>query len=534
MSPGIYYRNCFMAKIVKHEIASILIALGLLVGLVAIPAQAVTEEEIELSIEAGLDWLVPLQNLADSDSPLHGSWGDEDMVARTGLAVLKLESHAFETGKDPFDAGYEYSQNVAAGLNYLFSQAVIESIEVQPAGNPDSEGDGSAISIWYNHRPNYETSIAMMAIAASRHPEMVVNVPDSAVDGWTYQRVVQNVVDYFAWAQCDAPWNGKGGWWYNPEQRGADNSNTGYVVLGLRYAEAEPYGFECTIPGFVKSELNHWINYIQNDQGPSDDGDCLTPDGGSGYTAPWYWVNLLKTGNLLLEMAFVGDDTSTPRVQDAIGYIERHWNDPNSDPGWRPHYYQAMYCLMKGFESLGMNAITIDGNEVDWFDEFSTAIVDSQNLNGSWPQDIWGDEITSTEWALLTLERVAPPPSIIEVEIDIKPGSWPNSINPDSKGVIPVAILTTDDFDATTVDPDTVAFGPAGATAVRYALEDVDDDDDIDIILHFKTQEVGLSAEDTEATLTGQTFNGQRIKGTDAVRIAPPKDTGKGKAHPAA
>ena len=36
-----------------------------------------------------------------------------------------------------------------------------------------------------------------------------------------------------------------------------------------------------------------------------------------------------------------------------------------------------------------------------------------------------------------------------EVEIDIKPGSWPNAINPGSNGVIPVAILSSPEFDAT-------------------------------------------------------------------------------------
>ena len=41
----------------------------------------------------------------------------------------------------------------------------------------------------------------------------------------------------------------------------------------------------------------------------------------------------------------------------------------------------------------------------------------------------------------------------ITVSIDIKPGSSPNRINPKSNGVIPVGILTTDAFDATTVDP---------------------------------------------------------------------------------
>ena len=109
------------------------------------------------------------------------------------------------------------------------------------------------------------------------------------------------------------------------------------------------------------------------------------------------------------------------------------------------------------------------------------------------------------------------------VEIDIKPGSFPNSINPGGKGVIPVAILTTDDFDASTVDGETALFGPGDAEPVHYALEDVDGDGDIDMILHFKTEDTGIAAGDTEATLTAQTFGGTSIIGTDSVRTVPPK-----------
>jgi len=105
------------------------------------------------------------------------------------------------------------------------------------------------------------------------------------------------------------------------------------------------------------------------------------------------------------------------------------------------------------------------------------------------------------------------------VQIDIKPGSFPNSINPRSKGVIPVAILTTDSFDARTVDPATVLFGRTGteATAVQFALEDVDTDGDIDFIFHFNTQDTGLVCGDTTAILGGGTLGGQAITGSDPI-----------------
>jgi hypothetical protein len=113
--------------------------------------------------------------------------------------------------------------------------------------------------------------------------------------------------------------------------------------------------------------------------------------------------------------------------------------------------------------------------------------------------------------------------SYVPVIIDIKPGSDTNSINPDSKGVIPVAILTNGDFDATTVRGDTCRFGPGEAAPRHYAIEDVDSDGDQDMILHFPTGETGLSFGDTEATLTGQDTDGRYIMGTDMLRTVPPK-----------
>ena len=109
-----------------------------------------------------------------------------------------------------------------------------------------------------------------------------------------------------------------------------------------------------------------------------------------------------------------------------------------------------------------------------------------------------------------------------EVDIDIKPGGNPNRINLKSKGVVPVAVLGTVDFDAATIDPATVKF--AGASPVHWALDDVDGDGNEDMLLHFKTQELNLTQETTEATLTGETFDGKIISGTDEVCIISSKE----------
>lgn len=105
------------------------------------------------------------------------------------------------------------------------------------------------------------------------------------------------------------------------------------------------------------------------------------------------------------------------------------------------------------------------------------------------------------------------------IEIDIRPCSLPNNINLKSEGKVPVAILTTDNFDASNIDPSTIEF--AGASPLKWHLKDVDLDGDMDLVLHFKTQELDLTENSVEATLTGETFDFQLIQGTDSIRIVP-------------
>jgi hypothetical protein len=111
------------------------------------------------------------------------------------------------------------------------------------------------------------------------------------------------------------------------------------------------------------------------------------------------------------------------------------------------------------------------------------------------------------------------------VNIDIKPGSDPNCFNSDGKGIIPVAILGSADFDAATVNPFTVSLDGAavqvkGRSGNAGSLEDVNGDGIQDLVVQI-IDEGGFTSGDSSATLTGETFDGTPIEGSDSICIVP-------------
>jgi len=117
-------------------------------------------------------------------------------------------------------------------------------------------------------------------------------------------------------------------------------------------------------------------------------------------------------------------------------------------------------------------------------------------------------------------------------EVDIKPGSYPNSINLDDQGLLPVAISGNEYFDVTNVNPETIELGGVGVTSrgkaakLAYSFEDANGDGFLDLVAFFSIPELvvkgALTETTTGLTLTAALYDGTPIEGTDSVRVVPP------------
>ena len=114
----------------------------------------------------------------------------------------------------------------------------------------------------------------------------------------------------------------------------------------------------------------------------------------------------------------------------------------------------------------------------------------------------------------------------LPVQVDVLPGGTPNVISLTKRGLVPVAILTTPDFDAASVDVSSVCFGDVDEPAQRTCTEahvtghllDVNKDRSRDLLLHYEAQLTGIDAGETRACLIGRTTLGVGVYGCDEIR----------------
>jgi hypothetical protein len=383
-----------------------------------------------------------------------------------------------QTGLAISDDGVTWTdQHVVMANGY---HATVEYYAVGFAGA--NSGDNPSDATMY-YRMWYWDSPTIYSVTAMRYAES----PDGA--NWYNDQPLQNgAVPIISGGD---PWWNRGSYGpcdvlYNPD---ASDSGTDWTYT--MYYDGTTGGDEAIGLGFSSDGIT-WTGYDADGDGKADpalEGTYVAGDWDYNYVSR---ATIIKNADDDYEMWYSG---GIGTMNHGIGYATSsdgiNWTRDANNPifhmddgvGWRD---SRTYCpaVLKDGSSYKMWFAGRDKETGDYSIGYATA---------------------------------APP--VLEVDIDIKPGSDPNSVNLKSKGVVPVAVLTTDDFDATTVDPGTVLF--AGASPLRWTLEDVDGDGDIDLLFHFKTQELNLGEGSTDATLTGDTTDGKHIQGTDAVNIVP-------------
>ncbi len=142
--------------------------------------------------------------------------------------------------------------------------------------------------------------------------------------------------------------------------------------------------------------------------------------------------------------------------------------------------------------------------------------------------------------------------TMINANIDVKPGSCPNSFNVNNKGVLPVAILGSAGFDVSNIDPSTVTLngvspnnsGSISDVSMPYGQYQDDCYDcnqggpDLmnDLVLQFSSQAVAatlgsVSMNDCiSVEIAGEFYDGTPFVGSDMLRIigSTPKDGSAG------
>jgi hypothetical protein len=340
---------------------------------------AASQTDIGNAIARGLAYL-------NNTQTANGAWtgttpsGIAFPVASTAMAVLAFENnghYAWNNLSDP------YSVNVQKGLNWLLSTGQNITIDAQPAGNPDSNGNIIGICWSPDFNSNYQTPMALMALVASQTPEKFSN--GGPLGNRTYYDIAVDIVDYLSWAQTETIVF-RGGWGYDPNPNYSDNSNSPWVIMGLLAAES----WGIYVPTFVKSELNYWITATQNVTGTPSSNNLY----GSFVLSPvdTFVVAIPDTAAGFLALTYLGETTSNSSVIAAEGYINRVWHQYDGGLNVNIGSLYSMYFIKKACTEAKPSPITYiskyDGSPgVEWYNglgEYADALVNYQSLNGSW------------------------------------------------------------------------------------------------------------------------------------------------------
>ena len=283
----------------------------------------------------------------------------------TGSAAVvnALEANGYTETDGPASP---YTETVRRGLRYVIATLASQTTGLQsfgrPAGSPDNpDTNGNGIGIFVNgHQPPYQVGMAMDAIVAAGTPDTVAITGPANVIGRTYKDIVQDMVDWYAWAQGDG--TNTGGWRYgawNNTTGQIDNSTSGWAAIGFLAAEDV---FGLTVPPWVKTRNEAGLELTDTESNSSNN------DGRHGYTNSPNpaWGGFGVTGAAMVEMSLDDIESTTSATPDerwirAENYFRRHFGQAISGNNLRNYYY-AMFNFAKAMRTAVPEEVVIIGN----------------------------------------------------------------------------------------------------------------------------------------------------------------------------
>ena len=243
-----------------------------------------------------------------------------------------------------------YVDDVRRGLPYLEAALSAAGIPTQPAGNPDTNGNGIGLS--YNQSIYISGQVADAFVGAGLQTTLATAGDATYVRGRTYRDLVQDIMDGYWYGQSDVGGSGRGGWHYGWNYGSADNSTAQWgAITGLAGENA----WNIPVPQWVKDEnLNYWLRYSQS----------MNPgfyNGSFGYSQSEYcpWSSCMSTTpSGLVQMNFDGVRNDPNATTD---------NEIRQD-NIKSRRSTGMSLMPNGFESLGKEigkALTISPRTVE-------------------------------------------------------------------------------------------------------------------------------------------------------------------------
>ncbi len=434
-----------------------------------------------LAIQRGLKYLYMVKR---DRGVLNGhqlyTWPHYEYIAGTALSVMAFQNHGHLEKNSP-DQDI-YAETVMGGINMIFHRLIISSATMDNTNYTDSDINGNGIKTYCYSYNMYHVGITAMAIAGTVTPnETIRDVTNlhgnNYYHGKTYKELLEDLVDYIAYAQKEGTTGYAGGWRYYPNYSSSDNSVSQWPALGLGEAERAPWNINA--PAWVKTRLPIWINTSQVNN-PSD-----YRHGGFGYTSAYNWTNVAKTGAGIVEMVYAGGGGN---LTNAVNYIAANWGTTSYDYGNIGDHY-AMYGVKKGMEYADLS--TVGGH--DWQQEYNQWYVNNKVNNGtngySWNGSVRinaGHLATALGLLVMAPLEVEKPIAVAGGDQEVTEG---NPVTFDGSGSFHTApasygiILYEWDFDYDGINFDVDATGAVATNAGGYTITNGTDTQDFTVAL---------------------------------------------------